>query len=128
MKAVVGRVMKVVVVGGLVEDVLVMMLVVGVVLIMAVVVMMVVVVVMIKMMVTMMTVRLKFGNFLHKIGTVWDNLRNELDELNGASTVSVLKPGGTLPYMGYIGMCRCEGYGFQAVYSRIGYINQSVWV
>ena len=20
--------------------------------------------------------------------------------------------------MGYIGMCRCEGYGFQAVYSR----------
>ena len=30
--------------------------------------------------------------------------------------------------MGYIGMCRCEGYGFQAVYSSIGYINQSVWV
>ena len=23
--------------------------------------------------------------------------------------------------------CRCEGYVFQAVYSRIGYINQSVW-
>ena len=36
-------------------------------------------------------------------------------------------PGGVLPYMGYIGMCRCEGYGFQAVYSSIGYINQSVW-
>ena len=35
---------------------------------------------------------------------------------------------GVLPYMGYIVMCRCEGYGFQAVYSRIGYINQSVWV
>ena len=52
---------------------------------------MVVVVVMMKVMVTMMTVRLKFGNFLHKIRTVWDNLRNELDELNGASTVSVLK-------------------------------------
>ena len=32
------------------------------------------------------------------------------------------------PYIGYIGMCRCEGYGFRAVYSRIGYINQSVWV
>ena len=30
--------------------------------------------------------------------------------------------------MGYIGTCRCEGYGFQAVYSRIGYINQSVWL
>ena len=36
--------------------------------------------------------------------------------------------GGVLPYMSYIGMCRCEGYGFQAVYSRIGYINQSVGV
>ena len=36
--------------------------------------------------------------------------------------------GGVLPYMGYMGMCRWEGYGFQAVYSRIGYINQSVWV
>ena len=36
--------------------------------------------------------------------------------------------GGVLPYMGHIGMCRCEGYGFQAVYSSIGYINQTVWV
>ena len=36
--------------------------------------------------------------------------------------------GGILPYMGYIGMCRCKGYGFQAVYSSIGYINQSIWV
>ena len=24
---------------------------------------------------------------------------------------------GVLPYMGYIGMCRCEGYGFQVIYS-----------
>ena len=32
------------------------------------------------------------------------------------------------PYMGYKGMCRCEGYGFEVVYSGIGYINQSVWV
>ena len=24
--------------------------------------------------------------------------------------------------------CRCEGYGFQAVYSGVGYINQRVWV
>ena len=31
--------------------------------------------------------------------------------------------GGVLAYM-----CRCEGYGFQAVYSGIGYINQRVWV
>ena len=36
--------------------------------------------------------------------------------------------GGVLPYMGHLGMCRCEGYGFQAVYSTIGYIDQSVWV
>ena len=31
-----------------------------------------------------------------------------------------------LPYMDYIGMCRCEGYGFQVVYSRIGYITESL--
>jgi len=36
--------------------------------------------------------------------------------------------GGVLPKIGKKGMCRGEGYGFQAVYSRIGYINQSVWV
>ena len=36
--------------------------------------------------------------------------------------------GGVLPYICYIGMCHCEGYSFQAVYSSIGYINQSVWV
>ena len=36
--------------------------------------------------------------------------------------------GGVLPYIGYIGMCCCEGYGFQAVYSGIGYIDQGVWV
>ena len=36
--------------------------------------------------------------------------------------------GGGRPNMGYIGMCRCEGYGFQAVYSSIEYINQIVWV
>ena len=36
--------------------------------------------------------------------------------------------GGVLPYMGFIDMCRCEGYGFQAVYSGIGFINQRVWV
>ena len=35
---------------------------------------------------------------------------------------------GTAIYMCSIGMCCCEGYCFQAVYSRIGYINQRVWV
>ena len=34
--------------------------------------------------------------------------------------------GGGLPYMGYMDVCHCKGYGFQAVYSRVGYINQSV--
>ena len=42
----------------------------------------------------------------------------------------ILRPqgggGGMLPYMGYIGMCRCEGYGFQAVYSKIGYHFQEI--
>ena len=53
-------------------------------------------------------------------------------ELISVSTLSLglshTGGGGVLPYMGYIGMCRCEGYGFQAVYSGIGYINQSVWL
>ena len=44
------------------------------------------------------------------------------------SLVPDIGRGGVLPYMGYIGMCCCEGYGFQAVYSRIEYINQRVWV
>ena len=49
---------------------------------------------------------------------------------HSAVYTKVDSPGGgwALTNMGYIGMCRCEGYGFQAVYSRIGYINQSVWV
>ena len=29
--------------------------------------------------------------------------------------------GGLLPYMSDVGMCHCEGYGFQAVYSKIVY-------
>ena len=48
------------------------------------------------------------------------------------SFTSILPGGGggagVLPNMGYIGICRGEGYGFQAGYSRIGYIKQSVWV
>ena len=46
----------------------------------------------------------------------------------GCVCVCVCVCGGVLPYVGHIRMCRCEGYGFQAVYSGIGYINQSVWV
>ena len=41
--------------------------------------------------------------------------------LANAPQVPMSAPGGgVLPYMGHIGMCRCEGYGFQAVYSSIG--------
>ena len=43
-------------------------------------------------------------------------------------SVLMFPPGGVLPYMGHLGMCRCEGYGSQAVYSSIGYMTQSVWV
>ena len=38
------------------------------------------------------------------------------------------REGGLLPGMGHISMCCCEGCGFQAVYSGIGYINQRVWI
>ena len=36
--------------------------------------------------------------------------------------------GGGLTYMGHMAMCRYEGYGFQAVYSGIEYINHSARV
>ena len=36
--------------------------------------------------------------------------------------------GEVLAYMGYVGMRCPEGYGFQTVYSGIGYVNQRVWV
>ena len=47
---------------------------------------------------------------------------------NTAIAIVIPGGGGVLRYMGHIGMCRCEGYGFQAVYSSIGYLNQSIWV
>ena len=49
-------------------------------------------------------------------------------DFNSRVEIPVGGGGGVLPCMGCIGMCRCKGYGFQAVYSSIGYINQSVWV
>ena len=57
-----------------------------------------------------------FQQFLHR----WHKLRFMSAPLNPGG-------GGGSAIYGYIGMCRCEGYGFQAVYSRIGYVNQSVW-
>ena len=38
--------------------------------------------------------------------------------------MTVPPPPTVLPYMGYVGKCCCEGYGFRAVYSSIGNINQ----
>ena len=43
-------------------------------------------------------------------------------------TVRSPTPPPVLPYMGYVDKCCCEGYGFRAVYSSIGYINQCLWV
>ena len=50
-----------------------------------------------------------------------------MDSLSTLFPLNV-EPGGVLPYLTYIGMCRCEGYGFQAVWSGIGYGNQGVLV
>ena len=52
----------------------------------------------------------------------YDSMRKKVAHDKGAPG------GGVLPFMGHIGICRCEGYGFQADYSSIWYINQSVWV
>ena len=49
-------------------------------------------------------------------GNSFNGLYGEAPEAGGGG-------GAVLPYVGYIGMCRCEGYGFQAVYSRIGYTS-----
>ena len=53
--------------------------------------------------------------------SAWPSVREVLSSIPSDMITS-------LPYMGYIGMCRFEGYGFQVVYSKIGYINQSIWV
>ena len=54
-------------------------------------------------------------------------IRTQVPKIALVTLVNESTPGGgVLPYMDFIGMCRCEGSGFQAVYSRIGYINQSV--
>ena len=49
-------------------------------------------------------------------------------DVSFSDEILAARGGGVLPYMGYIGMCRCEGYDFQAVYSRTAYLNQNVWV
>ena len=42
-------------------------------------------------------------------------------KLKGCDLRSQTPGGGVLPHMGYIGMCHCEGYGFEAVYSTIAF-------
>ena len=67
---------------------------------------------------------------VQELGTVKRQVNNK-HHYSGTERLEQPMPpggGGVLPYMDYIGMCRCEGYCFQAVYSRIGYINQSVYV
>ena len=61
---------------------------------------------------------------------MYDEIKSLFAQVNQAFLTTKVTPfpRWVLPYMGYVGMCRCEGYGFQAVYSRIGYINQRVWV
>ena len=67
---------------------------------------------------------------------VWDRkhlcLPGEEEFRSKVLSCEALPPGGGgrwgLPHIGHIGMCSCEGCGFQAVYSRTGYINQSVCV
>ena len=71
-----------------------------------------------------------FCRSVQELGTVKRQVNNK-HHYRGTESLEQPMPGGggeVLPYMDYIGMCRCEGYGFQAVYSRIGYINQSVYV
>ena len=48
----------------------------------------------------------------------------QVKEILGRLNQRVRSPGGVLTYMGHIGMCSCEGYGFQAVYSSIGYKSE----
>ena len=43
--------------------------------------------------------------------------RGRGDQICLLSLCGCLEPRGLLLYMVYIDLCRCEGYGFQAVYS-----------
>ena len=52
-----------------------------------------------------------------------------------SKTVNILGPvvqspprgGGVLPYIGYMGVCRWRGYGFQTIWSGNGYGFQAIW-
>ena len=79
-----------------------------------------------------MSIKPSNGLFMSVPDDVIQKLQAHLSPLNAWSLTGQSytqgEGGEALPYMGHIGMSCCEGYGFQAVYSSIGYINQSVWV
>ena len=58
--------------------------------------------------------RLSVNFFQLRLTKKWrgksDNPGNEVES---TMNLSWGRGGGVLPYIGYIGMCRCEGYGFQ---------------
>ena len=55
-------------------------------------------------------------------------VRDSRDHLRLVITKPLEGGGGGTAIYGLYRYVPCEGYGFQAVYSRIGYMNQSVWV
>ena len=59
--------------------------------------------------------------FIKKTGACCRYSRDisKTDTLGAARTKWPVEDRGFLPYMGYVGMCCCEGYGFEAVYSGI---------
>ena len=59
------------------------------------------------------------GDFVKRILTILLQFEHENNFLP-SSKHRQAGGGGVLPYMGFIGMCRCEGYGFQVVYCGIG--------
>ena len=68
---------------------------------------------------------------MHLVASPLSECQAEVNQGGGGFRVRVrvrVRVGGGLPYVDYIGRCHCEGYGFQAVYSRIGFINQNVRV
>ena len=61
------------------------------------------------------------------IAILEDHIANSLCVGGGGSRYVVEFPQGVLPYIGYTGMCRWRGYGFQAIWSGKGYGFQAIW-
>ena len=66
------------------------------------------------------------GNDKHPL---WFRRAIDIDGIVNIFATQHPRPGVVPPYTDYMGtICSCEGYGFQAVYSGIPYINPRVWV